>query len=59
MKVEELLQMLQEKGMDDNSIRALLSEAIGALDKDFKEHDEKEEIDDEKAEAGRLLGVQL
>lgn len=60
MKVEELLQMLQEKGMDDNSIRALLSEAIGALDKDFKEHDEKEdEMDDEKAEASRLLGVQL
>lgn len=60
MQVEELLQMLQEKGMDDNAIRALLSEAISTIDKDDVEHEEKEgEEDAERAEAGRLLGVTL
>lgn len=60
MQVEELLAMLQEKGLDDNAIRALLSDALGAIDKDFAEHDEKEgEEEAERKEAGELLGVSL
>lgn len=60
MQVEELLAMLQEKGMDDNAIRALLSEAISTIDKDDVEHEEKEGKEDaERAEAGKLLGVSL
>lgn len=60
MTKEELLQMLQDKGMDDNAIKALLEETIGTLNADFGEHDEKEgEEKAERAEAGRLLGVNL
>lgn len=32
MKPEELLQMLREAGMDDEAIKALLNDALGALD---------------------------
>lgn len=67
MKVEELLAMLQEKGLDDNAIKELLKDALGTLDEDFKEHDMKEEGEkseeevaaDEKAEASKYLGVAL
>ena len=65
MKVEELLQMLQEKGLNDDQIKGLLKDAMDALGADFEEHDEKEEEKDEvdaeaeKAEAGKLLGVSL
>lgn len=55
MSVEELLAMLQEKGMDDNAISALLDEAMKAIHYDDVEHDEKEEM----KEAGDLLGVDL
>ena len=61
MQVEELLAMLQEKGLDDDQIKGLLKDAMDALNKDFAEHDEKEEgmEDAEREEAGRLLGVSL
>ena len=60
MSKEELLQMLQEKGMDDDAIKALLEEVLGTLNKDFEEHDE-EQADEaaEAKEAGELLGVEL
>ncbi len=62
MSREELLQMLQEKGLDDNAIKALLEETLNTLNKDFADHDEKEkEMDEaaEKAEASKYLGVNL
>ena len=61
MQVEELLAMLQDKGLDDDQIKGLLKDAMDALNKDFEEHDEKVEgaEDAERAEAGRLLGVSL
>ena len=63
MKVEELLAMLQEKGMSDDDIQALLGEAMKALAGDDAEHDEKvDEAEAEKAEkerASELLGVNL
>lgn len=62
MSREELLQMLQEKGMDDNAIKALLEETLGTLGRDFEEHDKKEEeMDDkqEREEASKYLGVNL
>ena len=64
MKVEELLQLLQEKGLDDDQIKGLLKDAMDALNVGFEEHDEKEKgeeeaEDAEKAEASRLLGVDL
>ena len=62
MTREELLQLLQEKGLDDNAIKMLLKETLDTLDKDFADHDEKvDEADEEaeKKEASKLLGVNL
>ena len=61
MKVEELLAMLQEKGLSDDEIKALLGEAMKTLEGDFEKHDEDvaKEEDAERAEAGKLLGVTL
>lgn len=62
MTREELLQMLQEKGLDDNAIKMLLKETLDTLDKDFVDHDEKvDEANEEaeKKEASKLLGVDL
>ena len=57
MKTEELLALLQEKGLSDDEIAALLKETLETLHKDDFDHDEKEE--DEKAKASELLGVEL
>ena len=59
MKVEELLQMLQEKGLDDDTIKGLLKDAMDALNKDDMEHDEKAAEEAERQEASKLLGVNL
>lgn len=62
MSREELLQMLQEKGMDDNAIKALLEETISTLNKDFADAEEKQKAEaeaNEKAEASKYLGVNL
>ena len=62
MSKEELLAMLQEKGLSDDDIKALLEEVLGTLGKDFEEHDEKEEAaaeDEEEKKAAELLGVDL
>lgn len=57
MKVEELLQVLQERGLSDDEIKALLEETLNTLGKDFADADKKEESDEEKA--AKLLGVEL
>ena len=65
MSRDELLQMLQEKGMDDDAIKALLKDVLDTLDHQFEEHDDKEEEKEEMAEdeeekkAAELLGVDL
>jgi len=60
MSVEELLQMLQEKGLDDDTIKGLLKDALDALGHDFEEHDEEMAAEDKDAKAaGELLGVDL
>ena len=62
MQVEELLQMLRDAQMDDEAIKALLSEAIASLEGSAEEAPEAEENPDEAAEreeASRLLGVNL
>jgi len=57
MSKEELLQLLQEKGLSDDEIKALLEETLNTLGKDFYDADKKEE--DDKAKAAELLGVEL
>lgn len=59
MTREELLQELQEKGLSDDEIRALLEETLETLKKDFEDHDDKVEEEDEKEQAKKLLGVEF
>ena len=61
MSREELLQLLQEKGLSDDEIAALLKETLDTLHKDDYDHDKKEEDseDDEKKKAADLLGVEF
>lgn len=59
MSREELLAMLQEKGLSDDDIKALLKDTLDTLDHDFEEHDEKEEAEADAEAAGKLLGVEL
>lgn len=58
MTREELLKELQDRGLSDDEIKALLKETLDTLDKDFADHDEK--VDgEEKDKAAELLGVEL
>jgi len=63
MSVEELLKMLQDGGMDDDSIKKLLEDTLHTLDKDFADADKKAEeermAEEERKQAGDLLGVTL
>ena len=65
MSVEELLKMLREGGLDDMAIKDLLSDALASLkgpeeeDKEKEMHEEEGKLDEERAEAGKLLGVTL
>ena len=62
MSRDELMKMLEEKGMDDDAIKALLKEVLDTLDHEFEEHDEKQEMaaeDEEEKKAAELLGVDL
>ena len=62
MQVEELLKMLRDAQMDDEAIKALLSEAMASLEGSAEETPAAEEEpseEAEKAEASRLLGVNL
>lgn len=54
MSKEELIALLQEKGLSDDDIKALLGEALEVINKDEAQADEKidehkeEEIDEEQ-----------
>lgn len=56
MSREELLALLQEKGMSDDEIATLLKETLDTLHKDDFDHDRDEE---EKMKAAELLGTEL
>jgi len=62
MKVEELLKMLRDAGMEDEAIKAFLSEALASLEGSAEDEAKKQAEEAEKAErdeASRLLGVEL
>lgn len=59
MQVEELLKILKDGGMDDEAIKALLSDALASLEGPAEEKVEEMDEDKEKEEAGRYLGVDL
>ena len=58
MQVEELLKMLRDAQMDDEAIKALLSEAMASLEGSTEDTPAANE-NAERAEAGKLLGVSL
>ena len=61
MSAEELLKMLRDGGMDDESIKGLLGDALASLEGPAEEPQAEElpaEDEDAKA-AGQLLGVEL
>lgn len=57
MTPEELLKTLRDGGMDDATIQKLLSDTLASLQGPAEEQPMPEE--DEKAAAGKLLGVTL
>lgn len=58
MQVEELLKLLRDAQMDDEAIKALLSEAMASLEGSAEDQPVAKE-DAEREEAGKLLGVSL
>lgn len=65
MSVEELMKMLRDGGLDDMAIKDLLSDALASLkgpeeeDKEREMHEEEGKLDEERKDAGSLLGVTL
>ena len=60
MQVEELLKMLRDAQMDDEAIKALLSEAMASLEGSAEEAPAAQPDEAaERAEASKLLGVNL
>ena len=61
MQVEELLKMLRDAQLDDEAIKGLLSEALASLKGEAEKTPvaKEDEEEAEKAEAEKILGVQL
>lgn len=57
MSREELLALLQDKGLSDDDIKALLKDTLDTLDKDFYDHDKKEEEQEEENEEQKMKDV--
>lgn len=58
MKPEDLIKLLQENGLRDEEIYDLLENAIELVKHEEEGFDEGKE-EEEKAQAGKLLGVTL
>lgn len=62
MKPEELLKTLRDGGMDDETIKQLLSDTLASLEGPAEEPAPEQQPaneEDERAQAGKLLGVAL
>ena len=60
MNVEQLLNMLREAQLDDEAIKALLSEALASLKGPAEEAPAAQPDEDaERKEASEIFGVQL
>jgi hypothetical protein len=57
MTPEELLKVLKDGGLDDESIKKLLSDTLASLKGPAEEEKHEEETDEQKA--SKLLGVNL
>lgn len=56
MNAEELLNTLRDSGLDDEAIKALLSDALASLDGSAEENEPEM---NEEEQAGKLLGVEF
>lgn len=59
MTPEELLKTLRDGGLDDAAIQKLLSDTLASLQGPAEKPEEPGPDDEERAEAGKLLGVTL
>lgn len=59
MTPEELLKTLKDGGMDDDAIKKLLGDTLAMFDQSSVEEEEKVTEEDERKQAGELLGVTL
>lgn len=59
MNPEELLKTLKDGGLEDKAIKDLLDGTLALLNGNEDGEKEKEALKAEKAEASRLLGVEL
>lgn len=59
MTPEDLLKILKEGGLDDAAIQKLLSDTLASLKGPAENEGEQPPAEDEKAQAGKLLGVTL
>ena len=59
MTAEELLKMLRDGGLDDEGIKGLLSEAMASLEGSAENTPPADDEAAERAEAGKILGVNL
>ena len=60
MTPEELLKTLRDGGLDDETIKKLLSDTLASLEGPAEDKGQPEMTEDqEKAKAGELLGVTL
>lgn len=57
MSREELLALLQDKGLSDDDIKALLKDTLDTLDKDFYDHDKNEEEQEEENKEQKMKDV--
>lgn len=58
MSAEELLKMLREAGLNDESIGNLLKDALASMSGDAVRQDDKPSDDEEeRAEAEKMLGL--
>lgn len=59
MTPEDLINLLHEQGLDDDTVKELLSEALATLDPSPEIEDKHEEEKEEKEKAEKMLGVEL
>lgn len=59
MSKEELLAMLQEKGLSDDDIKLLLKDTLDTLEVPAEPEEEAEQADADAEAASKLLGVDL
>lgn len=59
MNLEQLMNMLHEAGLDDAACKALFEEGLAKLNEANPAPNPEEQEEEERAEASKMLGVDL